>query len=294
MIIALVIISGLAAIAAILSKRSDSETVDQKKQWDEAIANEKSSATRALLNVARPIGRSNLLQRESSSNSYRLLQRKLLASNTFSTSVEVFLAVQMAAFFAGAIIVALTALNTASGLVAVIAGILFACAVLMLPWNAVSKGSKKREDAVLDALPDFAELLQMPLSSGMGILPALDFTAKRMPGTPVAEEVEWLRRHITNYPTQESEAFIMAGERLGTPESKNFFGALLQAHVQGARASETLGRQAAALRKKAFERQRAKAKKLPVTIVLIMGLHFLPFLFILTLLPVFLSIGEVL
>lgn len=294
MIVALVILVGLAAIAVMLGKSTTNPNIQATKAWEAAIEKENSSVNKTLLRVARPVSRSNLIQQESASPAYRSLQRKLLASGTFSGSVEIYLAVQIVAFFVGGIVAALTALNINAGSIAIAAGIALASAVVALPWNTVSKGVKSREKAVLEHLPDFAELLQMPLSSGMGVLPALTFTAARMPDSAVTDEVRWMMSYIGNNPTQESEAFVMAGERLGTAESKGFFTSLLQAHIEGAKANATLKRQAEALRKKAYERQRADAKKLPVKIVLIMGLHFLPFLFVLTLLPVFLSFGDVL
>ena len=292
-IISLVIITGLAILAVLLRKDQNDQTPEQVRAWEHAVGDEKSAVGRILLGVAKPIARSSLLQREASSPAYKVLQKKLVSSSAFSSSVEVYLAVQTAAFFLGALMLAFTILNAGQGGPVVIGGGLLSVALVLLPWNSISKRARDREKAVLESLPDFAELLQMPLASGMGVLPALSFTADRVKG-PVSDEVRWMTTFIANNPTQEAEAFLMAGDRLGTPESKSFFTALLQAQMEGSRVAAALANQAESLRKKSFERQRAEAKKLPIKLVLMFGLHFLPLLFILALLPVFLSFGKVL
>ncbi len=292
MIVALIILTGLALMAVVLSKRDSETDIASKQAWERARAGEPSSVGKALIGAGQRVSQSNLVQRESASNAYRSLQRKLLIADIYGSSVEVFLSVQIAALFVAGMMLAGTAfLAGDSGAIPVAAGIVTASAVAALPWNNVSKRAKARQAAVLETLPDFAELLQMSLVSGMGVLPALVFTAERISG-PVSDEVLSMTRFIENNPMLEAEAFVMTGERLGTPEAKAFFAALMQSQIDGSRVSATLARQAEALRKKSYERARAEAKKLPVKLVLMMGLHFLPLLFVLALLPVFLSFGN--
>ena len=293
MIISLVIVVGLAAIAAVLSRNPVDHTPEELRAWEDAASNEDSAVGRILLNVAKPVSRSTLLKKEASSPAYQMLERRLVASGAYSSSVEVFLAVQIVSFFVGSLVLAATIGSNPSGALPVIAGVMLAAGITALPYNQISKKAKAREEAVLEALPDFSELLQMPLASGMGVLPALSFTADRVDGI-VSDEVKKMTLFIANNPSKEAEGFLLAGERLGTPEAKSFFAAMLQAQVEGSRVMESLASHSEALRKKAFERSRADAKKLPVKLVLMFGMHFLPLLFILALLPVFLSFGEVL
>lgn len=294
MIIALVIISVLATLTAFLSsdiRRSGELSTDRQELWQSAIANERSAVGRILLNVARPVSRASLIQREAATPQWRALKRKLNASGSFSSDVEMFISVQIAAALIALLGIAGAVAFSSSGLV-LLTSIIFGSAIAAYPWNIVSKAAVKRTAAVLDNLPDFAELLQMPLTAGMGIAPALKFTAERLPG-PVSSEVLRMLDVIRVNPSEEAAAFIETGERLGVPEARAFFTALLQSQTEGASVSTNLSRQAEVLRAAAYQRRRSMLKRLPVKLVLIIGMHFLPLLFILGLLPTLVSLGDI-
>lgn len=293
MIFALLILAVLAVAVAFLSndsKRNGPLSEPRQQVWATAVSNERSAVGRILLNVARPLSRTSLIQREAATPQWRSLQRKLNASGTFNGDVEVFLAVQVACGMIALLAIAAAVASSSSSL-NLVTGLLFGAAIAAYPWNIVSKSAAKRTAAVLDNLPDFAELLQMPLSAGMGIPPALKFTAERLPG-PVSDEVVRMLDQIRVNPTEESAIFIDTGERLGIPEARAFFTALLQSHVEGASVSANLSRQAEILRSASYQRRRSMLKRLPIKLVLIIGMHFLPLLFILGLLPTFLSLGN--
>jgi Flp pilus assembly protein TadB len=278
----------LVAFFAVDSRRAGEMPTEKREMWEKAISNERSAVGRILLQVARPVSRSRIIANESATPQWRALKRKLAASGSFSSDVEMFLSVQVACTAVGLMVAAFTAASDSRN--TLIGGLLFAFGIFAYPWNIVSKGAAKRTSEVLDNLPDFAELLQMPLAAGMGIPPALRFTADRLTG-PVAEEVSRMLDVIRINPSEESSAFVEAGERLGVPEARAFFTALLQSHTEGASVSANLARQAEMLRSASFQRKRAELKKLPVKLVLIIGMHFLPALFILVLLPTALSLG---
>lgn len=270
-----------AAISAFVSRRGTEHTDEQIESWKTAIATENSAIGRILLNVSRPVSRIPALYDQVPTRQYKALQSKLLAADVFNSDIEVFIAVQ-----AGAAIVGVAAFICAvlmkSWLGLGVGG--FGAAIALYPYNIISKKAKAKDLAVSQGLPEFAELLQMPLSAGMGILPALKFTASRLEG-PVADEVRNLDTILSTNRTQEAQAFVYAGERLGTPEAKAFFGALLQAQVEGSKIIENLASQAQSLRVAAFQRQRAEIKKLPVRMVVMFGLHLLPLLFVVALIP---------
>jgi Flp pilus assembly protein TadB len=294
MIVALLILAAAVVLFVFLiADRSDSEaTPEQVRAWELAMNDEKSLIGRVLLSVALPLNQSATLQRESSSAQYRALQRKLASADVFSRSVDVFVAVQAAALFVSGIVLAFAAYVMAESSV-MFGGVLVvgAVALAMYPWNMVSKANSKRSGAVLDNLPDFAELLQMPIAAGLGIMPALAFTASKVPG-PVSREVSILLDQIRVNPLEEVRAFQGAGERLGLPEARAFFQSLLQAHLQGDLVAENLARQASNLRMAAFQRRRAELKKLPIKLVLLIALHLLPLVFIVGLLPVVAALGS--
>lgn len=291
MILSLFIVAALVVLVAFFAAdtRNSGELPPEKREmWEKAISNERSAVGRILLQVARPVSRSSIVAKESATPQWRTLKRKLAASGAFSADVEMFISVQVACTVVGLMTLAFTAASDSKNML--IGGLFFSFGIVAYPWNIVSKGAQRRTAQVLDNLPDFAELLQMPLAAGMGIPPALRFTAERLTG-PVAEEVSRMLDVIRINPSEEAAAFVEAGERLGVPEARAFFTALLQSHTEGASVTANLARQAEMLRSASFQRKRADLKKLPIKLVLIIGMHFLPALFILVLLPTALSLG---
>ena len=132
----------------------------------------------------------------------------------------------------------------------------------------------------------------MPLSSGYGILPALDFTATRLQG-PVADEVTAMIEVIQGRVRTEAQAFADAAERLGTPAAQSFFTALSQAYLDGVRVVDNIRGQAAQLRKSDYERMRERLKTLPNKLAIIIGLHLIPTLFIVVLFPTFATLSSI-
>ena len=284
-----VTIAIVLVLVVVLTRRSDRvETPDQVAAWELARSEENSLLGRILNSVARPVSRLDLLRDHVTTRQYRFIQSRLLASGKYGRDVDVFVSTQVAAVLIGVGMLGLGFLTT---------GIYpFAFAVLgvglaVYPWNVVSKHAKLRAAAVSDSLPEFAELLQMSISGGMGLESALAFTAERLDG-PVSVEVENMLTIIRNNPSEEVQAYLLAGERLGTAEAKTFFGTLLQSQMEGAKLLASLSSQAHALRVAAFQRQRAEVKKLPVKLVVMFGLHLLPLLFAVTMWPTMYSLAH--
>lgn len=282
----------LLLASALFRKHSDPQRgEDMSDAWDRALRNEESQVARMLLSVSRPIGTLPQVTLQSESSLYKMLRLKLNSGgNLYGGSVEVFLSVQVTAVLiaVGGLLSAIL-LQAAGPVLA--ASALFAVAFVALPYNRISTAAKERVEAVTAALPEFAELLMMPVTSGYSILPALDFTATRLEG-PVASEVRMLLQVLSSRAASEHQAFIDAGERLGTPAAVTFFTTLYQSYADGTRIADTMKGQAEQLRKQAFERTRAKLKALPNKLVIIMGLHLIPFLFAVVLLPTFVALGK--
>ena len=91
----------------------------------------------------------------------------------------------------------------------------------------------------------------------------------------------------------DAQAFQLTGIRLGTPEAQAFFTALMQSHIDGAKVAKNLAAQAEALRLSAHQRSRSDVKKLPVKLVLILGIHIITTLFVIILVPVLISLGNI-
>lgn len=291
MILALALLA-LLAVFTVWVQTSETTESRHEAEWEQALGDEESAVGRMLLSMGRTLSRLPVVQREASSPQWRTLQRKLLAAGTFGSSLEIFLAAQAAAVVAGTAIIAVTSLVAAnlegSGPL-VAAGVLGGVAIAAYPWNSLAKAAKRRQAAVDAELPDFAELLQMPLSAGMSVLSAMAFTAQHLGGT-VSDEVTSLLEYINIHHAEEVEAFQTAGMRLGTSEAQAFFSFLLQAHLEGVKLVEQLGLYANSLRTAAYQRQRANIKRLPIKLVFVFAFHLLPLLFILLLLPTLVSL----
>ena len=270
-----------------ISRSNRDETSERVQAWERALAEEGSAVGRILYAVARPVSRLDSLYEGVPSRHRRFIQSRLLASGAFGGDVDIFLAVQVATFLLGFVILAMGyAEHGTLRLVFAMLGVLLPA----YPWNIVSKRAKARSKAVTEALPAFAELLQMSVAGGMGLESALSFTAERVDG-PVSDEVRNMLMVRRSNPGNEAAAYMLAGERLGTPEAKTFFGSLQQAELEGAKILDSLASQAKSLREHAFQMQRAEVKKLPVSMVVMFGMHLLPFLFVVALYPTLVSLS---
>jgi Flp pilus assembly protein TadB len=263
----------------------------REKDWERAAGGGDITSNPALLKIARPFASLPAVYDENSAL-YRAVQERLVAAGgLFGGSAEVFLAVQSVGVVAG-----LVALLLALGdLIPLLLAIPFTLIVLVGPYTVLDSRSKRRTVAVTKALPEYAELLQIPIGAGKGVLQSLTFlsspdSTQRRVNNIVSDEVAAMLANIKTRAVSEEEAFVLAGERLATPEAKVFFNTLLQAHLRGAQLADNIAKQAASLRVTEFQRQRADAKRMPVKLVVVFAVFFLPFLFTIVLLPVVFSL----
>lgn len=260
----------------------------QVQAWERAVA-ESSQLGRILLSTSRPLARLPGIYGAGESRQYRQLTRKLQSAQVYSGNVEVFLAYQTLAIIAAGAILG-SVMLAAEGRTGIVLGILVAVSVSALPYNEVTKASKKREDQVTESLPDFAELLRMPLASGVGVLEALRFTASRSDNIVSREVLRMLK--VRQAGVADAQAFQEAGMRLGTPQAEAFFLTLLNGVTGGSKTVDQIGSQADELRQIEFQRRRFKGKQLPVKMIGAMAAHFMPLLFIVVTLPTLFSLGS--
>jgi pilus assembly protein TadC len=245
-----------------------------------------SQVSRIMLSASRRFSSLPSIHASQSSALYRSLERKLVASGgAFGDSVEIFLGVQIAAAMTSAAILVILLL-TMPGALWFIVGLLFAFGLLGYPYDQVRRRVMERADAVSDQLPDFAELLLMPISQGMGIVPALRFTTDRSEGH-VADEINSMLLMLESQTLEDDRLpFTLAGNRLGTSEAISFCNALMMAHVESTGVAKNIAAQAKSLRLSQFQKSRATAKKLPVKLVILFTGNLLPLLFTVILIPV--------
>lgn len=276
---------------AVFSRGADPTRAEaHSRAFDQALATETSTAAKALLRLARPLAGVRVANPTEESPTYRALRLKLqMAGGLYSSSVEVFLSVQVLCFLvAGTAITGVVVAQPGTG--PTIVGVLGSLAVCGWPYSRIWEAAAKRSNEVNKSLPEFAEMLLMPLGSGYGILASLDFTASRMSG-PVADEVRILTEAIKSRSRTEAQAFADAAESLGTSSALSFFTALSQAYLEGTKVIDTIRGQAQSLRKAEYERVRADIKKIPTQAAVVLGIHLMPSLFIITLYPTFYALG---
>lgn len=285
-IIGIAIAAGLLMAVLIIVRRTSSVSVQEShdSSFEIARSQEDSTIGRLFLAAGRNLAGLPYTNVPEESPAYRSLRTKLAASGgLYAGSVAVFLSVQVAAGILSAMLLAVL-LFVQGGWMVMVVGALLAVGIGAYPYQRLVAAAKKRAEKVDQCLPEFAELLIMPLSSGYGILPGLGFTAERTAG-PVADEVKLMLSAISSRAANEKEAFEAAGDRLGTPAAKSFFNALSQAYLEGVSAVTTISGQAEQLRKLSYQRLREKLKILPNKLVFIIALHLMPTLFIVILTP---------
>lgn len=280
----------LAGVVRSALRNANPEARIPEGAWSAARDNETSQIGRMLMSVTKPV--SNIVEINPQTNVYRNLHVKLAAAGggLYGGSVEIFLSVQVGAILLATTGLALIPLTGLSGL-PLIAALLGCLVIAVYPYNQVHDAGKKRLAQIRDELPEFAELLLMPVSSGYGILPALSFTAQRMPGL-VSSEVRTMLSLLSSRSASEAVVFESTGARMGDPAAVTFFNTLYQSYTDGTGVTEALRAQAEQLRHQEHQRKRAMLKQLPNKMVFIIALHLLPFIFVVTVLPTLFAMGS--
>lgn len=211
------------------------------------------------------------------------LRKDLEFTGLFAGSLEVYFSVQASALFIGMTIAALSYVSALSGLISLT---LLAVGVSMMawPWDKVRRKSKEKREAILNELPEFADILLMYLE-GQSVVQACRQAAGKMDGV-VSLEIRELAIAINTRTMSESQAFSRCAARLYTIEGREFISALQAAVIDGTTAAKNIRSQVESLREVRYQRQRAIAKKLPTKLVVAFAVHFLPLIFILAGLPV--------
>lgn len=243
-----------------------------------------------LNRLARPAVRTQLVADMSRNPMLRTFHTRLVASGMYSRSLEVYLAYQVAAVVvAGVLLVSALLLgsDTLTRLVLGIGGL----GLAYWPYDRVNRAARDASEEASQALPEFVELLLIPLSSGMSIEASLAFTARQTTGV-VADGVQWLLETLASRTMPETEAYAAAGRRIGGTEAASFFSALYQSQIQGVQIIEPLRKQANSLRVRRYQEQRAKIKRIPVKLIVAFAMHLLPLLFIIVMVPLLYSLAQ--
>lgn len=291
MLAVFVTLATLTAVSSLWVRRlpEPGTSARQAQAWQQAVE-ESSQLGRILLSTARPLRKLPTVYDSGESRQYRQLSKRLQAAQAFGGSVEVYMSYQALMILVGIATLSATIVGAQTG-AQVFMGVAGGVGLAALPYNELSKKTKQREVAVTRDLPEFAELLRMPLAAGVGVMEALRFTAARQEGV-VSQEVRRLVK-VRQTGVSDAQAFQEAGIRLGTAEAEAFFITLLNAVTGGSKTLDQISSQAAELRKIEFQRRRAEGKKLPVKMIGVMSAHFMPLLFVVVTVPTVMSLGGV-
>ncbi len=283
MIITIGVVLVILAAMAILSRGK--RVPETELEWDGYLNRRLESTERILGPMARSLGRSGAVARMAdNSRSSESLRRLLELGGSFGGSLQIYWSMQLAAVVVGAFALAfsfLEGLSSGARIILVGVGVLAAA----WPYNKLRNDARRKTDIVLEQLPEFAELLLMTISS-VSVPQALLFTAERVEG-PVAADLRELVRMLNGAGRgREEQVFAVTASRLGTTEGREFVSALQSAYLEGTTAAANIRAQVENLRMLKFQKQRGRAKRLPVTLVVTFAVHFMPLLFILSFLPV--------
>lgn len=279
MIVIASVLIALAVLSTLLNRKEDrSDSV----AWGNYLGSSEDVA-RFVGRAARPLANTTAVKRTGESAAFRFLDARLKLGGAFAGSMEVFLSVQLFMLIIGSALLVTVILQPLPGVFAITLaglGLIFPA----WPLNEVVSRSNKKAAAIAEELPDFAELLVMVLPS-MNVGQAILFTAEHTKGL-VSREMRELARSLQARTIGENEAFDITAARLGTDDGRRFVDGLREAHLEGNRVVGNISSQAETMRRIAFQRQRAAAKKLPLRLTFIFAIHFMPMLFALAFLPV--------
>jgi Flp pilus assembly protein TadB len=256
------------------------------EEWDRALEQEPSQLAQFFLRTTRPLGAYPPLLRQASSPQYAFLQEKLLISGSFYSSVEIFMAFEACTAFLALSLIIGVALSSLSLLYTLFI-VFIAVLLVYLPYAHMENKADIKTRAVTQNLPDFAEMLLLPLRTN-SILASMIFTAEKVPG-PVSDEILNLKAILDARALPEKEAFELSGHRLGTSSAYSFLAALAQAHIEGGPVLTIIENQASTLRAEAFQAARAALKKIPNRIEILITLAAAPMLFTVIILPTVLA-----
>lgn len=290
----LFVIVAVAFVIALVEKNQitdPDELLRAQRAWDEEAKRLDGPFAHGMYRMARPLGTSDFVQSVSKNPALNSLHGRVVASGMYGGNIDVFIAYQAAALMFGTAVVFAGAFASVTWFFK-LPIIIFGVGMAMMPHDRVRSTAAKKADESATTLPEFVDLLQIPIAAGTGVREALEFTAQHV-DSPISVEVRWLLDVLRHNTMTETEAFRQAGGRIGTPEAQSFFTTLGQAYLEGSKVSETLSRQAETLRTRAHQNRRAKIKKIPVKMIVAFAAHFMPLLLVIAMMPLLVSLGSI-
>jgi tight adherence protein C len=164
---------------------------------------------------------------------------------------------------------------------------------LFTPDLYVSNSTKKRQLALLKALPDGLDLLVICAESGLALDAALDRVANELGGASpeLAEELSLASVELGFLPDRR-QALLNLNKRTGLPSIRGVVNTLIQTEKYGTPLSQSLRVLSNEYRDQRMLKAEEKAARLPATLTVPMIVFILPVLFIVLIGPAILSVMD--
>jgi tight adherence protein C len=169
--------------------------------------------------------------------------------------------------------------------------LLFVLAIIggfMLPDQLVKDLKKKREKAIVRALPGSVDVLSLSVEAGLEFLMALRRLVERGAAGPLRDELATILNDIKLGQTR-AEGLKAFAKRIEIPEVSSFVSVLVQADALGASIGPVLAQQAERMRVERFQRAEKEGAKASQKILFPLVLCIFPAVLIVILGPVALN-----
>jgi tight adherence protein C len=147
-----------------------------------------------------------------------------------------------------------------------------------MPFSSLDKAVQKRKNDVQRSLPDLLDMVATTVQAGLSLNQSLAYAVDAAPGA-LGEEVKAALSEI-RLGRARSDALKAAAERLQQPQFTTTITAITQAEKLGTNVSKVLNELSEDVRNHRIMLVEEHAAKLPVKMVMPMGLFMLPSLFV--------------
>lgn len=206
----------------------------------------------------------DLALRLSPSGGASKMQRRLdLAGNPAGWGADRVLAMKGLGLIIGAVLGALLGIHRPA--LAIVYAIIGAVCLFFLPDVLLYNSGIKRQEAILDALPDALDMLSVCVEAGLGFDSALSQVARNTRG-PLAEEFARALREM-QIGLSRVQALRAVADRTTVAELRSFISAFVQASELGVPVARVLREQTGEMRVRRRQRAEERAQKVPVKIM---------------------------
>lgn len=166
--------------------------------------------------------------------------------------------------------------------------VLAALAGWIQPRLDLEARARRRQEAVVRALPFAIDLIAAAMRAGVDFVSAVRHYVQLGLDNPLAAEFRTLLREMTEANVPQAEALDRMAARIRSPEFRSFVDAVAHGLEVGASVADTMAAQGEDLRRARFALAERKAARAPSLMIFPLALFILPAVFIVVFFPVWL------